>query len=248
MKPIILIASCDAWEKNGINSAARRTWLFKWSHLIDYKFVLGRGAEHVSDDQLILDVGDDYQNLSYKVQAARRWATAAGYGHSFHCGADTFVFVPRLLASGYEAADYTGFLIHDEHRLYKPRNIQFAQGGGGYWLSPRAAMYVEQAGVPEWLLKAEDVFVADTLFNVGIRGTHDVGYWSWGYRAANDPASMEGGLFIGLDSAITVHLSRWWGACKYSTDWMYDTYNRAVKFDGCVWNRKYAPAPPADLP
>ena len=41
-KPIILIASCQAYCTNGFNDAARDTWLKKWRGLVDYRFVLGR--------------------------------------------------------------------------------------------------------------------------------------------------------------------------------------------------------------
>src|ERR1019366_9568414 len=41
-KPVILIASCQAYRTNGFNDAVRETWIRRWGHLIDYRFVLGR--------------------------------------------------------------------------------------------------------------------------------------------------------------------------------------------------------------
>src|SRR5580693_6466243 len=161
--PMVLIASCEAWRHNGINDAARKTWIAAWGDLISYRFVLGRGCTNLTDDEIAVDVDDGYTGLVAKVQASRRWASENGYDFTFHCGADTYIVVPRLLASGYEQHDFSGFLIHDEHRLYKPRNIQFAQGGAGYWLSARAGAVVEKAEIPAWIDKAEDVFVANAL-------------------------------------------------------------------------------------
>jgi hypothetical protein len=253
-KPLILIASCELWRLNGYNETARQTWLRSWPDGYDYRFTLGRGCQNPAPDELILDAPDDYLGLSYKVRESRRWATANGYGYTFHCGSDTYVIPPRLLASGYEKHDYSGYLIHDEHRLYAPRNIQMAQGGGGYWLSPRAGNVVAVAPIYDWMLKAEDVFVADGLFNAGIAFGHDAGYWSWGYRSESDPPTLEGGEFIGMDAAITVHLSRWWGEPKYSMAWMADTHARMLTLaEGPLnvlasWRRLHLPPPPPDVP
>ena len=246
--PLILIASCKAWRTNGINDAARKTWIAAWGDRISYKFVLGHGCENPLDDELVLDVDDSYDGLTQKVQAARKWANENGFEYTFHCGADTYVIVPRLLECGYEQHDYSGFLIHDEHRLYKPRNIQFAQGGGGYFLSRAAGTIVESTLIPNWIAKAEDVFVAFALQAAGIKATHDCCFWSWGYRAASDPDSLEGGKFIGLESAITVHLSRWWSKPTYKQEWMFDTHNRLQVTGADNWKRLHAPAPPPDVP
>jgi len=246
--PLILIASCKAWRTNGINDAARKTWIAAWGDRISYKFVLGRGCENPLEDELVLDVDDSYDGLTHKVQASRKWANDNGFEYTFHCGADTYVIVPRLLSCDYEQHDYSGFLIHDEHRLYAPRNIQFAQGGGGYWLSANAGLWVAAAEIPSWIGKAEDVFVANALAEVGCKPVHDVGYWSWGYRAASDPDSLEGGKFIGLESAITVHLSRWWSKPTYNPWWMLDTHNRLLAIEGKGWRRISAPAPLPDVP
>ncbi len=246
VSPIVLIASCELFRRNGVNAAARNTWIQQWGEAVSYRFLLGRGCQQPADDELVLDVDDSYAGLTNKVQAARRWASESGFEYSFHCGADTYVVVPRLLASGYEQSDYSGFLIHDEHRIYAPRNIQFAQGGGGYFLSLRAASVVENAPIPNWVGKAEDVFVADALFNAGIKPTHDVGYWTWGYRSETDPPTLEGGPFIGCASAITVHLSAYWRRPTYDTAWMYDMHRRVLD-TGDVWERKHAAAPEPDV-
>lgn len=245
---VILLASCEAYRTNGFNDAARRTWIAQWGHLIDYRFVLGRGCKDPLPDEIVLDVEDSYAGLTKKVQAARKWATDNEFEHTLHAGADTYIVVPRFLKSEYEQRDYVGFLIHDEHRLVADRNIQFAQGGAGYCLSRRAGDIVTAATIEhDWQNKAEDVFVGDELFKAGIPFTHETGYWSWGYRAANDPSTLEGGPFIGMQSAVTIHLSRWWGAIKYTPAWMYDTHARVMQADPEKWLRVNNPAPPPDV-
>lgn len=245
--PLILIASCKAWRTNGINDAARKTWIAAWGDRISYKFVLGRGCENPLEDELVLDVDDGYEGLTQKVQASRKWANENGFEYTFHCGADTYVIVPRLLSCEYEQHDYSGFLIHDEHRLYAPRNIQFAQGGGGYFLSAVAGAAVEAMSIPAWIGKAEDVFVAFALQAAGIKAAHECCYWPWGFRAENDPATLEGGLFIGLESAITVHLSRWWSKPNYDLSWMLDIHARMMRTGVEPWKRLHNPAPPSDV-
>lgn len=243
--PLILMASCEAYRHNGVNDAARRTWIERWGADVSYKFVLGRECNNPAEDELIVDASDAYEGLSYKVRAARAWASANGFDYTFHCGTDTYVVVPRLLESGFEHSDYSGYLIHDEHRLYAPRNIQFAQGGGGYWLSAFAGGFVEKAALPEWNSgKAEDVFVANALFDAAILPRHDVGYWCWGYRAIGEPLS-NGGAYIGDDAVITVHLSDWQKTPSFRKEWLQDIHERVLR--NPTWNRQHKEAPRADV-
>lgn len=219
-KPVILIASCDAYRTNGFNQAVRDTWIRKWGRLIDYRFVFGRECKDPLPDEIVVDAPDAYGALPYKIQDARRWATRNGYGHSFHCGTDTYIHVPRLLASGFEKFDYVGFMMHDMHRLYCGRNIEFAQGGGGYWLSPRAAAVVEKATIPDFVKAAEDVFVGNALFEAQIPFTHDNGYW--GRLNPEEPVpteDVENHAFF-----KSFHLSKWRGAPKYDPQWMRDAH------------------------
>ena len=219
-KPIILIASCEAYRHNGFNAAARETWLAKWGHLIDYRFVYGVGVDNLLPDEISVEAADVYCSLPYKVRAARRWATKNGYGHSFMCGSDTYVHVPRLLDSGFEAFDYLGFLMHDMHRLFVGRNIQFAQGGGGYWLGPRAAAAVEVAEIPIWVKSAEDVFVGNALFEAGIEFTNDNGYW--GRCNPEEPVPTEDVENHAYWKSL--HLSKWRGTPKYDPQWMREAH------------------------
>ena len=219
--PIILIGSCKAWRTDGTNDAVRDTWVKQWGHLVEYRFVLGRGCENPRSDELILDVDDSYEAYPAKVQAACRWATANGYAHRFICGADTYVIVPRLLGSGFREHDYVGCFIQDDHRLCNTRNILFAQGGAGYWLSPRASAVVETATIPDWVKFADDVFVGNALYEAGVPFQHDPGYFPRCLPESAIPLMDWSGF-----QWKTFHLSKWRGEPKYSTEWMHETHRQ----------------------
>ena len=243
--PIILIASCEAFRHNGYDDACRETWLKQWPDVIDYRFVYGRGAENLCADEVLLDVEDDINSFPSKTQAACAWASENDYGHSFHCCSDTYVNIPNLLLSGFEAFDYSGYIIGTEERLLTPRwsagrtfktppptrNVQSAQGGAGYWLSPAARKPVEQTPVPDWTKFAEDVFVGDCVWTAGIPITHSSLYWIWGYRSQAELGGvqgLDGGPFPELKNLATVHLSRY-DAMHYKKEWMYDIHSRTVR-------------------
>ena len=217
--PVILIGSCEAWRHNGINQAARDTWIKDLGGRFDYRFLLGRDcAGPFLEDELVLDTEDTYRHLPAKTQAALRWATYRGYGQRFLCGADTYVVASRFPAEDFES-DYLGYMMYDSHRLCKDRNVQFAQGGSGYWISARASAIVERAAIPEWVKFADDVFVGDALFNAGIPFSHDEGYWPRAVPEENVPKHDYGAV-----SWKTFHLSKWRGEPKYETSWMYETH------------------------
>ena len=107
------------------------------------------------------------ENLSYRVRELARWALADGYDYVFKCDDDTYVWVDRLLASGFERWDYCGF-SHDWHT---PR---FASGGAGYWMSRRAMGVLaaqEDAFEPH-----DDVWVGAVMERDGIVLAHDSRY------------------------------------------------------------------------
>jgi glycosyltransferase involved in cell wall biosynthesis len=217
--PIIIITSCAAYRDNGFNDAARETWLRTWGNSIPYKFILGHGCENPVKDEIILDVDDSYDGLPYKTRAARRWASESGYSHTFHCCTDTYVVVPRLLSSGFEKHAYFGAIMRDDHRLCTDRNVEFAQGGGGYWLNREAGSVVASSEIPSWVKFADDVFVGDSLFKANIPFTHDSRYWGWGHlNGAWDARSV-----------LSVHLSDWRATPKYKIEWMHEAHSLIQK-------------------
>jgi hypothetical protein len=217
--PIILIFSCNAWRTNGVNQAARDTWLKDLDGRIEHRFVLGQECKNPGPDELVVDSDDDYRSLPYKMRAARRWATANGYGYSFHCGSDTYIIASRFPAEDYEAHDYLGYIMDDGHRLCKDRLVDFAQGGAGYWLSPRAAAFVEKAEIPEWVKFADDVLVGDVLFKNGVQFSHDEGYWPRRGLETEVPKHDYGDI-----AWKTFHLSLWQGEPKYRPEWMHEVH------------------------
>jgi len=217
--PIILIFSCEAWRKNGVNQAVRDTWLKDLDGRIEHRFVLGEECKNPATDELIVAAGDDYRSLPYKMQAARRWATANGYGYSFHAGADTYVIASRFPAADYEAHDCVGYVMDDGYRLCKDRLVHFPQGGAGFWLSPKAAAFVEKAEIPEWIKFADDVLVGDVLFKAGVQLSHDEGHWPRRALEKEVPKHDYGNI-----SWKTFHLSLWQGEPKYRPEWMYETH------------------------
>jgi len=215
--PLILIGSCGAWRTNGVNQAARDTWLKDLDGRMAYKFVLGRECQNPGPDEIIVDAGDSYRDLPFKTKVARAWATANGFGYTFHCGADTYIVVSRFLQVNYENFDYLGYLMHDMHRLCKTENVLFSQGGAGYWMSPKAAEVVEKATPPDWVKFADDVFVGHTLLHTpGIVAAHDEGYWPRRNLEKEIPKHD-----FGTTTWKTFHLSLWEGEPKYLPEWMY---------------------------
>jgi hypothetical protein len=119
---------------------------------------------------------------------------------------DCYVVVPRLLASGFEKLDYTGYQVPGEGHI---------GGGSGYWLSRRA---MEAVATAEPEIDYEDRWVGHVLYVAGIKAIHDSRYWSW------EQPYPEG--------AITEHLSR--GTGVYEPNWMIDEHTTfMVEHDLC---------------
>jgi hypothetical protein len=214
--PVILINSCKVCRDH--EAFVRATWLTEWHDYLPYKFLLGRGNTDPKDDELIFDVPDDYDGVPYKINAARRWATEQGFDFSFMCDLDTYIIVPRLLESDFETHDYVGSMMHDDFRQCKTRNIGFAQGGAGYWLSPKSAAVIERSEVQ---FPGGDVHVGDNLCKAGIEFTHDQRYFTGGYRPVQ---SQDMRSHPYPPNVITIHLSIWYAKPKYKPEWMLDVH------------------------
>ena len=220
--PVILIASYEAARHNGYQQAQRDTWIKDLSGRMPYKFVLGRECENPGPDEIVVDAGDKIEGFPLKTKAARAWATKNGFGYTFHCTTDTYVIAERILGINYEQFDCLGYFMHDMHRLCKTENIQFPQGGAGYWLSPKAAEIIEKSTPPEWIGVAEDVFVGNAILHTpGMVCGHDEGYWP--------RRNLEETVPVGdNDKAVykTLHLSFWDDRTpKYLPKWMYAAHN-----------------------
>ena len=219
MKPVILIMSCASYRAQ-FNDAQRETWIRTWSDVLpDCRFVLGHGCSNPKMDELIFDVDDGYMGVPYKSNAAHRWAREKGYGHVFHCFPDTYINIPRLLASGYEKHDYTG----DVWNPWAP--IPYVQGGAGSWFSPLASSII--AATPP-AMDFDDLWIGRSLRNKGILPVHDGRYLGFADIAGNqqEQVKREHEAHSSKD-AITVHLSR--GRGHYEPVWMHEFHKAILK-------------------
>ncbi len=177
MKILIAILSCEAYADR--RNAQRETWLSDL-RIADYpyRFFLGTPEKHVNcqlGDVVSLDCDDSYAGLPRKLRAAARWALANGYDFLFKCDDDTYVRPDRLLASGFESHDYSGFIEdRDCHlRAFNFPVYPHAAGGPGYWLS-RRAMEIVATGLPD--KPQEDFAVGEALALAGLSAFHDERY------------------------------------------------------------------------
>ncbi len=169
MKILIAILSCHKYQKR--RQAQRETWLGALKGA-DYRFFLGGSTEQSWEpDEVYLSCPDDYARLCQKSKAVMRWASSAAYDFAFKCDDDTFLLPERLLASGFEQHDYSGF-TESGWDLTHP--YCFARGGSGYWLRKPAVEIIAAHMIEK--RHCEDVAVGETLARYGISPVHDERY------------------------------------------------------------------------
>jgi hypothetical protein len=167
MRLLFLIPSCGLYQGNGFATAVRETWLKTWGHLVDYRFALGNGCVAMHKDELVVDAPDGYEGISYKCQAAYRWAWENGYDFVFQCFVDTYAVVPRLLASGFENHECFGAICDP---------VPAPGGGAGYFLGPSALLAVVSAVPP--FPTGDDLNVGLILKQAGLPLKHDPRFWT----------------------------------------------------------------------
>ena len=198
MKPIILIAAYQGYKARGDQDACRGTYLKEWGHLIPHRFVYDREyKDECAPDEIIVDAPTGFMECVFKTHLGVKWAFENGYDYVFSVPTDCYIAIPRLLASGYEKLDYTGFRADEGH----------IGGGSGYWLSKRAMIFIAW---DEPILDYEDRWVGDTLRARGIKAVHD-----YRYRSRE---------MFPIDNAITMHLSKATGV--YEPTWMIDVHTK----------------------
>ena len=188
---------------NGKLTAVRQTWAHQHPEIFPIKYIFDRTHKDPWPDELVLDAPIGLLNTSFKTQKAAEWALEHGYDHAFFVPTDCYVALPRLLTSGYEKHDYTGFHSYDEHHI---------GGGSGYWLSRRALQVVAgYKAYPDY----EDRWVGSACKDAGISAVHDQRYRSW------EQPPVKG--------AITKHLSH--GTNDYDPIWMFMTHEQYLRED-----------------
>lgn len=176
MKLLIAIPTADSYVGNesspNRDEAARRlacqeTWLKDCQ--VDYRFFYGAGHKPVGDNEVTLPVAEGYKGLSNKFRAMCQWALAQGYDFLFRVDTDAYVWVDRLLRSGFEKHDYSGYTIdYPEHLAH----ARYASGAG--WTLSRKAMEIVASVIPEH--PADDLWVGRILYRHGIRCYRDTRY------------------------------------------------------------------------
>jgi Galactosyltransferase len=214
MRVLIAILSCHSLRH--CEQSERDTWIAEIPAGVDYKFFLGnRAGIHDSalfpyeKDEVKLDVGDGWQDITKKSVAVFRWALEQRYDFLYKCDLDTLVRPKLLLSSGFEKFDYVG-----------GQNCFFASGGSGYWLSQKAMEFVVNRPVtygPE-----EDLHTFYALQENGVALHADKRY-----------KYLPGDVMD--DETISYHLTsiRSFGKVAYEPQWMYQTWedqkNRTYK-------------------
>ncbi len=108
----------------------------------------------LKSDETFIHTPDDFKHNCYKTKGSRRWAEERGFDFVFQCTSDTYIDIPRLMASGFEDYDYVGY----------PEGI-YARGGNGYWTSRKASQLFMNEPVTIW---AEDWWVGTLLTQKGV--------------------------------------------------------------------------------
>lgn len=119
------------------------------------------------DDEVVVSCPDGYLYLGHKTWHSHKWALDHGADFIFQCFPDTFIDIPKLMASGYENQDFIGWEIGGG------KDRKYAAGGNGYWLSRKATEILLTEPVDDW---AEDRWVGTALSRRGFRILHDTRY------------------------------------------------------------------------
>jgi hypothetical protein len=163
-------------------AAQRETWLCDLDGRADFRYFFGQPALAADPETVYLDCPDGplFNGIArtdvpeQKTEGLARYALTHDYDYVFKCDDDTYVNIDRLLSSGFAEHDYTGRMC----KLYSfaiPGWFQFAEGGGGYWLS-RPAMEIVARGLRRgW---SEDMAVGHAMAEHGIAANHDDRYYS----------------------------------------------------------------------
>lgn len=191
MKVLFAIVSCNDPkyypEKTKIQ---RQTWVQDIENA-DYRFFFGTTNRKPLFDEVILDCPDDYQSLNLKTKAILEWAIEREYDAIFKCDDDSYVFPRRLLSSEIVRYDYAGCYI-PAGEIGGISYPAFA-GGGGYWLSSRAAKLILHSNL-YYFISAEDRNVGFILAKCGIGltdlGDHTCMTWMSGSDCSDNPMRL----------------------------------------------------------
>ncbi len=140
-------------------------------------------------DEVMLPIPWDFKHMALKTREIVRWALEHEYAPLFKVDTDTYVDIPRLLATDYVEHDYIGFPFQRDGWAQ-------ASGGAGYWLSKRAMEIIADAEVD---MAYEDTWVGTVLRSHGIILHQDMRYRvGWPHDLHEAPSEQ--------NDHITLHL------------------------------------------
>ena|ERR1700733_4884968 len=181
MKILIAIGTCSG--QRSTHQQIRDGWLKDCP--VDHRFFSGHFKMHpelaeqrpIEQDEVFLDVPDGLENLLWKIDVlTHEYALERGYDFIFHCHNDTYVCIPRLLASGFEKYDWSG-----QPWSHPSLSCPMINGASGVWFSRKAMEFAVKAVrenpnlYMDMIAEAEDWRIARYL-DGHIKPTGDVRY------------------------------------------------------------------------
>lgn len=163
----------------GHHQAVRDTWGKTLPPGVDLKFFVGgdKPPANMKDDEVFLPVPDGYWELHPKMLAIARYAAQEDYDFNLLCDTDTYIVLPKLMASGFDAYDFSGVCVnpggavfgkvypthvtqdYDNHQISP--FYAYLSGGHGYILSKIATKIVAATPFEEY--NSEDLVVGQIL-------------------------------------------------------------------------------------
>jgi len=168
MKLLIAIQSYQGDAVNGNHDLIRKTWGQDFPKDVDVLFMVGRrGLNFIpQQDEILTDFQksrtcqhawwESYKNCHcqdfWQVQTRDilRWSIAQGYDFTYLCSTDTFVIPRKLMATGFEKYDYSGYFapeslplgVRSTEDIYGEKRYAWADIGNGMFLSKKASEVV----------------------------------------------------------------------------------------------------------
>jgi hypothetical protein len=218
MRVLIAVISYSGDADRGCHDAIRQTWGKDVAPTgADLRFFIGHRRNDfvpASDEVLVTEqtycthdpeVCKDQIHIQFEVREILRWSVSQGYDFTFLPSTDTFLIPSKLMTSGFEKYDYSGFIIpphipvgtKSPEEIYGAHLYPWADAGVGWFMSKKAAEIVATSDLNWW---TDDIGVAQTLGPYIERKELTAGtipdFWnsiSWHYRwvtgKAYDPAS-----------------------------------------------------------
>lgn len=163
--------------------ACRKTWLSELPDLARFPHIhnnLSTSYKGFSDADLGLVEVNQHDNANDPIRTHRtkrmvQWAYDLGFDYIFRVDTDAYVWVNRLLKSGFENHDYMGWCLDVPERPGHPWCMNTAHGGIGFFLSRRAMKVVIDAPVEKYSDGKYwgDLWAGQALWRKGIKCHRD---------------------------------------------------------------------------